>query len=133
MSGQAALRISPEQRSVDEKYLLVDRCYEDFAAAYRIAVAALGSGASTLHDARDEALFVESIGRAVAVAARLRESLDYEASPVLAAYLNSMFDYVLTHLLDSRATRDLSALQRAGHVMAELQRAFLAVHRRVAR
>jgi flagellin-specific chaperone FliS len=133
MYGQAAMRISPEQHSVDDKHLLVDRCYEDFAAAHRIAVAALGSGASTLHDARDEALFVESIGRAVAVTARLRECLDYEASPVLAAYLNTMFDYVITHLLDGRAARDLSTLQRAGHVMSELQRAFLAVHRRAAR
>ena len=129
MSGQAALRISPVQHSVDEKTLLVERCYEDFAEAHRMAMAALGSGAVTL----DETLFLDSIGRAVGVAARLRECLDYEASPVLAAYLNTMFDDVIAHLLDSRATREVCALQRAGHLMRELQRAFLGAHRRAAR
>jgi flagellin-specific chaperone FliS len=131
MSGQAALRISPEQHH--DKHLLVERCYEDFAAAHRIAIAALGSGHSTLHDARDEALFIDSISRAVAVASRLRECLDYQAAPVLAAYLNTMFDHVITRLLDGRTGRVGSLILEAGVVMAELQRAFCAVHRRAAR
>jgi flagellin-specific chaperone FliS len=133
MSGQVALRISSEQPPSDDKRVLVERCYEDFAVAHRIAVAALGNGRSTLNDARDEALFGDSIRRAVAAASRLRECLDYEAAPVLAAYLNTVFDHVITRLLGGRAAREVSSLVEAGVVMEELQRAFLAVHRRADR
>jgi flagellin-specific chaperone FliS len=133
MSVQAALRVSPASASSDEsggasaggRYALVERSFEEFSAALEVALGGFGEGdGPRLHD---------GVGAAIGVVARLRDCLDYEATPVLAAYLNSMFDYVLSQLITSRATRDLQSLGNAGYVMAELQKMFAAAHRRAGR
>lgn len=134
MSGQVALRVSPASAPSDEndgtaaaagRYALVERSFDAFSAALEAALRGFGEGSGTrLH---------EGVGVAIGVVARLRDCLDYEETPVLAAYLNSMFDYVLSQLIISRATRDLQSLTNAGYVMAELQKMFVAAHQRAGR
>jgi flagellin-specific chaperone FliS len=128
MSGQAALRVSPagdpreERGAADERTVLVERSFAAVEAALDEALHGFGAGSGTkLHG---------GVSRAIAEVARLRECLDYEAAPVLSAYLNSMFDYVIAQLIRCRAARDLQSLGQAAYVMTELAGMFAAVHRR---
>ena len=120
MSGQVALRNSPSSRTQESRQALLVRCLEAVLASQRGALEAL-SGA-------DEALGA-SVSRAVQGVARLRECLDYASSPVSAAYLNSIFDYVVAQMIASRGTRDIQCLHNAVHVITELRSMFLAVAR----
>lgn len=119
MSVHAALRISFERRAEDRRS--VDRCFAELVTAVDEAVQALG--------AKDEEKFGARVARAVSVISKLRECLDYGGSPVLAAYLHTMFDYAIGQLVDGRALQDERPIGRALYVAHELRLAFLAVHR----
>jgi flagellin-specific chaperone FliS len=120
--GQAALRNSPSSRTQESRQALLVRCLEAVLASQRGALEALAAG--------DEEALGATVSRAVQGVARLRECLDYVSSPVSAAYLNSIFDYVVAQMIASRGTRDTQCLHNAVHVISELRSTFLAVHRR---
>jgi flagellar biosynthetic protein FliS len=103
------------------RYRLVEFLYEEFHAAGLAAVACLANG--------EAAGFACAMKTAIRIIATLVECLSYEQNPALSAYLKSVFDYVITHLVIGQGARDRATVERAIATMDDLQRVFLAAHR----
>jgi flagellin-specific chaperone FliS len=120
MTAHVSFRDEPCRGGLLENHHLVERLYASFQRS---------CAAAQLACAQQEAVhFSSSIVRATQLTAILRECLDYARSPVLSAYLNSMFGYVLSQLAVSLGAQDQDALESAGLVMSELGKAFGVAH-----
>jgi flagellin-specific chaperone FliS len=125
MYSPAAILGSSDTNIFVAKQDIVEDCFRSFDALILVANEELDFDSSLR--------LVSTIYEAEEIVCILIDSLNYQRSPVLSAYLKYALDYVTTQLAATRKERDRQALALARQVMGQLYEGFAAAHRRAHR